>query len=127
MEPIISPWYFYWVNVAGTAKGFLVGVLIIIAIIAVTITVLGTCFLLDGGEILVDVKKITKFLFIAACIAGSAFILIPSEQTCNKMLVTSLVTPDNIDYVQSLGQDFGEWVVDTVNRIQNNNTEGENK
>ena len=127
MEPIISPWYFYWVNVAGTAKGFFVGIFIIIAIIAVTTAVFGIFFLLEGENIS-GCKKIAKFLFIATCVAGPAVILIPSEQTCNKMLVTSLVTPDNIDYVQSLGQDFGDWVIDTVNRIQNNdNTQGENK
>ena len=127
MEPIISPWYFYWVSVAGTAKGFFVGVLIIIAIIAAAIAFSGIIFLLNGEDI-GRCKKIFKFLFIATCVTGSAFILIPSEQTCNKMLVTSLVTPDNIDYVQSLGQDFGDWVIDTVNRIQNNdNTQGENK
>ena len=50
---------------------------------------------------------------IVACIGG----LIPSKDTCYKMIVTSYITPNNIEAVKGEATDLIDYIVDKVDEL----------
>lgn len=50
---------------------------------------------------------------IVACIGG----LIPSKETCYKMIVTSYITPSNIEAVKGEATDLIDYIIDKVDEL----------
>ena len=97
MEPIISPWFFYLVGIAGQIQTTLI-------LGAGTLGFLSVIVILDCDE-----KSDRKF-YIRVCIAAAVILLlaalIPDRQTAYSMLAASVITPDNIQAVQGNIADF---------------------
>ena len=110
MEPIISPWYFYFINVAE-ALDF-------------TATITGVIGMLFGILLYIGSKednnpddlKHAIYLITLGIIGMFLSILIPSEDTLYKMLAASLVTPDNIAIVEGGTIDFIERLAEAISR-----------
>ena len=109
MEPIISPWLFYLVGIAGYVKGALIlgaGILGFLSVIVI----------LDCDE-----KSDRKF-YIRVCIAAAVILLlaalIPDRQTAYSMLAASVITPDNIQAVQGNIVDFVANVAKSIQEVK---------
>ena len=117
MEPVINPWIIYWISVLSNIGGLLALVMCLSIISSIIIGVIhiadrSGCYSSD-----LDFPNWFKYFelsIIIACISSLICIFIPDKQTMITMVVTSYVTPDNInittDYVVELAQRIAEAV-----------------
>lgn len=106
---IINPIWFYLVGMAATLK-------MVIAIIIALVIVIAIVDTLDKGF-----TKEVKRLYIIGSILTILFCFIPSEKTCYQMMVASLVTKDNIEYVTESGKDIVDYIIESVDIIMEDN------
>lgn len=108
--PIFNPIWFYLIELFGR--------------FGVAFVVAGLIGLIGGGIAvficLMDEKKPPKFIIkiiIAGAIVASIGGLIPSQETCYKMIVTSYITPSNIEAVKGEATDLIDYIVDKVDEL----------
>ena len=136
MEPIISPWFFYFARLADTLG---IG-LIIFGCIAILISILVLCSSLNDNETSF-VKKSIKGIIIGVVIIILG-IFCPSEDTCYKMALAKFATPQNIqaitgyvgdttsnvsDSVSDAIKDIMDYSVDRIYDIRNNQKVGDDE
>lgn len=115
MEPIISPWILYWINVLGNLKDF-AGVGVILVIIGgIGLGFLVTSFMdqvleWDGDKIIKFVKKWAVGVGILLIITTLLDLFIPNQETLYSMLALNYITPDNI----ALGVDGIKSIIDYI-------------
>lgn len=68
----------------------------------------------DGPFSNKTIKKITIIASIAMIISG----LIPSEDTCYKIIITSYITPNNIYAMQGEVTDLIDYIVDKASELK---------
>lgn len=103
MEPIISTWLIYAVDILSKLQS--ISIIVTIASMVVFFVVL---FEDDVDKSLRN--KLLKCSSIAFIICGLLALLIPDKDTMIQMIALSYITPDNIQLVQ-------ENIVDFVKRI----------
>lgn len=129
MKPIISPIWFYLVNLFNKAEtltkaliAFGVILSIIFAIVVITVEL--------NGEFASEEERkkwygYLKKSIITAIIAGIMYCAIPSEATCYKMIAAQVVTPDNISTVGKTSEDIINYIVESVKEITDSNEDSE--
>lgn len=118
MAPIINPLWFYLIgiseNVACTF--WIVGGLLLTASI-----ILGTVLLYEGWGMAEDSVKKMLHIFKKTVVIGGLLItlgnLIPSTDTCYKMMTAALVTPNNITAVGEAATDVVDYIIDSVDQL----------
>lgn len=108
MEPIISPWIIYAIDVAN--KVYMLAALVTLLSIAVTV-ISGVCIIEDDD---ITAKKAFKYSVMALIVAVPILILIPSKDTMFTMLALHYVTPDNVQVVQGNIIDFVGQIAQAV-------------
>ena len=94
MEPIINPLYIYLISIISTLKIVLEFIMFFTGL---AILLVGMLYFL-GEETNKKIKKrILKTATITFIISLLICIFVPDENTCYKMMATSIVTPDNIE------------------------------
>ena len=110
MEPIINPWYIYWMNVVQQ-----------IHLVANICSVFGFTF--AGITVFVHATSFHDFDswkkwykgFLATGIIGSLLVIfVPTKETMLTMLTLEYVTPDNISAVQSNVVEFVQRISEAV-------------
>lgn len=120
MNHIISPWMFYLIGISNAVHA--VAFLCAIATVLDTFLFGGTAFdARDAREHSNSVKWAKRFatglvVSIALCV------LVPSEETCYKMLAANMFTQDNINSATDYVTDVIDYAVDKVKEL-NPNTE----
>lgn len=115
-EPIISPWIFYLMNIAdrvGTISFF------IASFSFVGLVVLGLFYVLGALQDIDDDArerciKSNKFLICCFLVFTPIALFIPGQQTMYKMLITSQITPNNIEYLKNEVKATGQGLVDSI-------------
>ena len=116
-EPIISPWVFYWIDILSKFKDLpfvlFCGLFTLLVMILFYFIAFGPY---DDEEKIV--KKtfhlvITPYIIISIllCIAVA---FIPSRTTMYQMLISSYVTPNNIEYIKSEVKGSAQGIVDSI-------------
>ena len=121
MEPIVSPWFIYFIDhVLGTVM-FLKGILLV-AIVIITIAFVGETS--DGRwneESAKNAKTLKKYL-IGTIITLLILSVVPSKEVAYKMFIASYLTPDNLNLGKEMTKDGIEWllnqIVEAVNKIK---------
>lgn len=117
MNPIISPWVFYLISISNAVRA--------VAFLCAIATTLGTlCF---GGMALnnydtrerSNALKWAKRFAVGLVISIALGVLIPSEDTCYKMLAADMFTQDNINSATEYVTDVVDYAVDKVKELQN--------
>ena len=98
MEPIISPWIFYWMDVA-VALSIVSTIATIVSAICLTFLVLAANDPCNNDDERANVTKYAKRIVMLFAVSLAFSVFIPSKDTMYKMLVTSYVTPNNIELV----------------------------
>ena len=116
MEPIISPLWFYLIDTVTSLKAFFMMTGII------TIIVLGMISAGHAGWSMKDLHnfwkcKLTRILAVTSLIFIIAGCFIPSAETAYKMLVASLVTPDNIAAVGESASNVVDYIIESVDKL----------
>ena len=118
MTPIINPWWFYLFDIVeklGTTS----------TIIAILLGAFGLmygiiCGICEGEKI-----KFNKPFVILFIVSAFFAAFTPSKETCYKMAVASLVTPDNIAAVGDTATNIVDYIIDSVDKLLEDNEEGE--
>lgn len=123
MNSIISPWVFYWIDIFNAVDA--------VAFLCVIATVLGT---LGFGGIALDnhdarehsnAVKWAKRFAVELVISLVLCVLIPSEDTCYKMLAANMFTQNNINSATEYVTDVIDYAVDKVKELNpTQNTDG---
>ena len=120
MEPIISPLWFYLIDVVTSLRavslttGFLICGVLGIASIGILFWSVDSFKEFWG-------YKYTKPIAIAGFISIVVGCLIPCTETAYQMLVASLVTPDNIAAVGDSVTNIVDYIIESVNKLIESN------
>ena len=109
MEPIISPWIIYGIDVINK--------LCIVFVLAIIISVIGMLVVIGGSDSCENNEqdiKILKILSVVLAVAVVFLVILPSKDTMLTMLALYYVTPDNIQTVQGNIVDFVSQIVNAV-------------
>ncbi len=90
MEPIISPWVIYAVQLLNNLRDICM-ILFVISNFAIVLLVLPVMF--DDEDLS---KKYLKTAVIIAAVCGGMVFVIPNKETMIEMIAASYITPDNI-------------------------------
>ena len=108
MEPIISPWIFYFIHLFNTLHilsvfaaviGLLVGLVLYFSAVA------------DGNT---EGEKLGKYTLIAVLVFAILAIILPDENTMYKMIAASYATPDNISTFENGTIDFIDKLAEAI-------------
>ena len=127
-SPIISPIYFYLIDVIPVLGGF--------------ITIIGICLCIYGIILLFSNinKLVVKKWVISGIIVIVVGILLPSKDACYQMVAAKAITPNNIkivtDYVNDTAtnvsdnltnaiKDIMDYSVDRIYNVRNNEKAGD--
>lgn len=117
MEPVISPWVFYWVSVLSNLSSALGFTIVFSLITAVIIGVVHICDTVDSYSDNLGFPNWRKYFILSmviCCICSIINIFIPSKETLIAMITASYITPDNInittDYIVELVKKITEAV-----------------
>ena len=119
MEPIITPWIFYVINVICNLH-FITGLLGTLSFGAIIVLVIYWVFTSDDkwNESAKENKRLAakwaKRLGVFFIVDTAIGIFIPSKETMITMLVSNYVTPDNIQIVQGNIVDFTKQLVSAI-------------
>ena len=108
MEPIISPWVIYAVQLLDNLRGICM-VLFVLTCMAIVIVALPVIF--DDEDLS---KKFLKTAVIIAVICGGMDIIIPNKETMITMIAASYITPDNIQMTQGNIVEFIKQISEAV-------------
>ena len=96
IEPIISPWIFYLIEVISNLK---VASFVVAAITACIATFSGMRLFIADEEHKLNFAKHFKISLVICIIVSIVSMLCPSQNTMYKMLISNYVTPNNLEYI----------------------------
>lgn len=112
MEPIISPWIIYALHVFDKVYFTCEISLMCCGIISPLLVMAGE---MEGSECML---KYAKILAIVAAVCALVLIIVPNKETLIAMLVTTYITPDNIQVVQGNIIDFVQQIIKATKNIK---------
>lgn len=123
-EPIISPWIFYWMDILTTIKKlpeFFVFIWLILAV-ACLIVIAVICSYSENERVARRLfastfKPIKPFALVYLTITVLSMVVsvfLPNQETMYKMLITSQVTPNNVEYLKNEVKATGQGLVDSI-------------
>lgn len=110
MTPIINPWLFYLINVIGNLK---LGCLVIPVLLAFGWLIFALLFENITDE---QIAKAYKKILICAVCGITAWIVLPSQETCYKMMVASQVTEENVKKAEDVIKDSVDYIFEKINK-----------
>lgn len=129
MKPIISPIWFYLVNlfskIGDFAMALIIGGIILTVLLAIFLLVVETEGDFESEEERRRWYGYLKKGIITIIAAGVLYCAIPSETTCYKMMAAQVVTPDNISTVGKTSEDIINYIVESVKEITDSNEDSE--
>ena len=122
MHYYINPAWFYWISVLSTIKGVAIGAIVILCIL---VLVLGIIFLandrlydLDDEDEKKKYKKIVKAFVIAFSISIITAIFVPSKETCEKMMIASVVTEENVNATTDEVKELVDYIFEKFENLE---------
>ena len=123
MEPIISPWFFYFLNCVNNIWGVFLAIAIVSGVAALITFIAALCEFADSsmdfGEFYKHYKKIiNKEIFI--CIFGTLLtVFTPSKETMIEMAVAKNVTEKNIELAKDTVKSMIDYTIESATKLSN--------
>ena len=123
MTYIINPWFFYFVNLLGSFWTLISIVLFLAIIGTVGFSVWwlmeaynSDFFVHDDNEspFAKFCKKIIKVSVIVTIISAVLMVAVPSEETVNKMMISSFITKENVEKIKEETKEGAKEIVDYI-------------
>lgn len=119
MSPIISPIFFYLFSVVDFLRSFcwIVGGLLIGAIVLIAFfSFMEVGF--DENTFKNDMYKKGRNLFITGVILILVGGFIPSETACYQMMVSSIITPNNVENIHEEAKNLVDYIIDVSHQLE---------
>lgn len=118
MSPVISPSWFYWLDVVNTLTSFTI---FIFAIASVAV-LFGAWFMYTSfGEESEDYengKKAVKCMLPILIVSGLIMIFAPSKETLIEMQIAKFATPDNAEWTVNAVKDVADYIIKAIKEIK---------
>ena len=124
MTYIINPWFFYFVNLLGSFWTLISIVLFLAIIGAVGFSVWWLMETYNSDFFVHDddnespfakfCKKIIKVSVIVTIISAVLMVAVPSEETVNKMMISSFITKENVEKIKEETKEGAKEIVDYI-------------
>ena len=126
MTYIINPWFFYFI---GLIEGIKVFFIIFTVISALAIIFLGVglatsefdvdaSFDKKNDELIKTFAKWFKRSIIATIVFALMLAITPTSATINKMMISSLVTKENLETVKTNAKDLIDYIVEKAEELK---------
>lgn len=117
MNSIISPWVFYWISIVDSIRALLIAILIMHMIVG---AIMFMCTISDADDYGFKDKNVAEEVKLCIKVAIATFVVavlvcvVPSEDTCYKMLAADMFTQDNINNATEYVTDVIDYAVDKL-------------
>ena len=117
MNSIISPWVFYWISIVDSIRALLIAILIMLMIVG---AIKFMCTISDADDYGFKDKNVAEEVKLCIKVAIATFVVavlvcvVPSEDTCYKMLAADMFTQDNINNATEYVTDVIDYAVDKL-------------
>ena len=117
MNSIISPWVFYWISIVDSIRALLIAILIMLMIVG---AIMFMCTISDADDYGFKDKNVAEEVKLYIKVAIATFVVailvcvVPSEDTCYKMLAADMFTQDNINNATEYVTDVIDYAVDKL-------------
>lgn len=117
MNSIISPWVFYWISIVDSIRALLIAILIMLMIVG---AIMFMCTISDADDYGFKDKNVAEEVKLCIKVAIATFVVavlvcvVPSEDTCYKMLAADMFTQDNINNATEYVTDMIDYAVDKL-------------
>lgn len=126
----INPIWFYLIGVVDNLKGAeilvciasVTAALFCIFPVAMDSDVLDFKHLDDLHKMLI---KISKTCIITTIIVGILAVFTPTSETCEKMLISSAVTHENVEATKEDAKEFIDYLFEKIEELETNNNQKE--
>jgi uncharacterized membrane protein len=108
MEPIISPWVIYAVQLLDNLRDV---AMILFVLSGIASVLLATPVILDDEDL---PKKYLKMAVISVAVCAGMAIIIPNKETMITMIAASYITSDNIQMTQGNIVEFIKQISEAV-------------
>lgn len=108
MEPIISPWIIYAVDILDKLSIF---ARLMLLILTAAFIMVGMVYIEYGGE---DVRELLHKMKWAAIISIAVIVFIPDKETMLTMLAAQYITPDNLQAMQGNVVEFVKQIAEAA-------------
>lgn len=113
MEPIISPLWFYLINVVSIVRA----VIVLLGLLLLTVLL----FMSFTSDTLEDFMNFWKGKAKKGLLVSLLLIMlgcfIPNDETAYKMLVASFVTPDNVAAMGDSASNIVDYIIESVDKL----------
>lgn len=130
MNPIISPWSIYLINVLSGLKNIFIAAVVAAIFVGIGsaiyfLTVIADPYYDEDDEKdqnkILNIKKCFKKSVVGLIISALLVIIAPSKDTMYTMLALDNLTTDNIQAIGKTGKDVIDYVSDQIDKIVNGN------
>lgn len=116
MTPIINPWLFYLVDCLEGLQIVFILVLIALAFAILMITATISDLGWNDKEEMKSARRTRKILIFFSILLLVAIPLIPSRDTCYKMMVASQITDNNIQKAEDVIKDSVDYIFEKIDK-----------
>ena len=130
MNPIISPWSIYLINVLSGLKNIFMTAAVA-AIFGIIVNAIYFLIVIDSPYYdeddekdqnkILNIKKCFKKIVVGLIISALLVVITPSKDTMYTMLALDNLTTDNIQAIGKTGKDVIDYVSDQIDKIVNGN------
>ena len=120
MNYIINPWVFYLMNIIGhIVKWSIAGLIIFVICYAIYAWIWVECINgTDSEDKYPSPIALIRKWKVPLILCVTALILIPSEETCYKMLIASQVTTEHIADAKETIKEVADYIVESAKEIK---------
>lgn len=118
MSPVISPSWFYWIDVVDTLT-IINGIIFAITLIVMAIGAFD--MFTSWGKESEDYKtgkKAVKCMLPILIVSGLIMIFAPSKETLIEMQIAKFATPDNAEWTVNAVKDVADYIVKAIKEIK---------
>ena len=119
MTPIISPWLIYLIDLTN-GLSFLISLVVLFSLVVAFLS--GASILLDCDKgSLSSTKKCFRISTLLFILSTCLTVVIPSSNTCYKMLVANMITYENIDSAKGLTKEAVDYIFEKIEDLNISN------
>lgn len=125
MEPIISPFFFYFINLVDNVWGVSIAAAIVSGVAVCILLVCCACETDNDCEPFSDVynnhyKKITRRSILVCAISVAICLFVPSKETMIEMAIAKNVTTQNIELAKDSIKGVIDYTIESVEKLRSN-------
>lgn len=125
---IVNPWYFYLSNLSDNFQTLSICVFVIAITAMIAFIVAWICAATEDGSFESGnnetantkfFKRMAKISTVVTIISAILMTVLPSEDTINKMVISSFVTKENITETKTGAKELVDYIVEKAAELKN--------